>query len=262
MKIVRKGLLAATLMLMVGGCTEYRMFEESKSTEPTKISEEEQKGEMVFENKVVPFDRLDIRVYNQSSNGQLTSIVTSNVGTGGVSNQDTVAQLVSAQGTIDMPLIGRINVLGMTQFGLQDHLVELYKKYLRNPYVIVEFTNHRIFVIGEVNNPGVVQVEDGTMSLIEAIARSGDITDNADRTNVKVLRGDLRNPQVRVIDLNNLSAIRLSSLYLKPNDIIYVQPRYMKGFNQGVNEAIPTFSLLSSMLNPFVQVKAIKNWSD
>ena len=58
------------------------------------------------------------------------------------------------------------------------------------------------------------------MNLIEAIARSEDMTDYAERTNIKIIRGDLRRPVVRVIDLTQLNAIAASSLFLKPNDII------------------------------------------
>ena len=58
--------------------------------------------------------------------------------------------------------------------------------------------NQRVFVLGEVNTPGVVAVTNGTMNLVEAIARTGDMTDYAERTNIKIIRGDLRKPMVRV----------------------------------------------------------------
>lgn len=69
------------------------------------------------------------------------------------------------------------------------------------------------------------------MTVLEAIAQSGDLTDLAARDNVKIIRGDLRNPNVRTIDLANIVALNESSLFLRPNDIIYVQPRELKGYN-------------------------------
>ena len=142
----------------------------------------------------------------------------------------------------------------MTEDEAADYLIQQYQKYLRNPYVTVEIMNQRIYVLGEAKQPGVVQVTNGTMNLVEAVARSNDLTDFADRTNIKIIRGDLRRPEVRVVDLTHMSAISLSSLYLKPNDIVYVQPRAMKGYNMAFNEVAPPFQLLSSMLQPFVNI--------
>jgi polysaccharide export outer membrane protein len=95
------------------------------------------------------------------------------------------------------------------------------------------------------------------MNVLEAIAQSGDLTDLAARNNVKIIRGDLRNPTVRTIDLANIIALNESSLFLRPNDIIYVQPRNFKGYNQSFNEIMPYWNMLSSILDPFVKIKLI-----
>jgi polysaccharide export outer membrane protein len=95
------------------------------------------------------------------------------------------------------------------------------------------------------------------MNILEAIAQSGDLTDLAERNNVKIIRGDLRNPTVRSIDLANIVALNESSLFLRPNDIIYVQPRNLKGYNKAFEEIMPFWNTISSILNPFVQRKQI-----
>ncbi len=97
------------------------------------------------------------------------------------------------------------------------------------------------------------------MTVLEAIAQSGDLTDLGARENVKIIRGDLRNPQVRTIDLANIVALTESSLFLRPNDIIYVQPRDLKGYNAAFTEIMPFWQMVSSVLNPFVQRKQIMN---
>jgi polysaccharide export outer membrane protein len=254
--------LLLAVALLSAGCSmkEYRLFQdENLSDEPTRVSDGEYHDEMVFENIIAPNDRVAIMVYNQSGSGagQLTSMVSSRGGMNGAGAggaDESLGLLVTQKGTVRLPLIGTQKIAGLTEDEAANYLIKQYQKYLRNPYVTVEIMNQRIFVLGEVKQPGVVQVTNGTMNLVEAVARSHDLTDYADRTNIKIIRGDLRKPEVRVVDLTHMSAIGLTSLYLKPNDIVYVQPRSMKGYNMAFNEIAPPFQLLSTMLQPFVNI--------
>lgn len=261
--------LLLTLMaaLALSGCNmkQYTLFQdENLSEEPAQVSDQDYHDEMVFENIIAPNDRVAIMVYNQSAAGgnQLTSmIVSSSVGGGGAGEQanETLGSLVTQDGSVRLPLIGKQKIAGLTEDEASSFLIDQYKKYVRNPYVTVSIMNQRIFVLGEVRAPGVVAVTNGTMNLIEAIARTRDLTDYADRTSIKIIRGDLRKPEVRVIDLTQMSAISISSLYLKPNDIVYVEPRGMKGYNMAFNQIAPPFQLLSSILQPFVNIVYLKN---
>lgn len=258
MKITCKTVFTLLFAFSLAGCSmkEYRLFQdENLSGDPTVVSDAQYADEMVFENIIAPNDRVVINVYNQSSqnSGQLTSMVSSG-STKDEMSDENLGMLVTRKGNVRLPLIGEQRISGMTEDRAAAMLIEEYKKYLRNPYVTVEITNQRIYMLGEIEEPGVVQVTNGTMNLVEAIARSGDLTDYAERTNIKIIRGDLRNPDVRVVDLTQMDAIRISSLYLKPNDIVYVQPRTMKGYNMAFNEIAPPFQLLTAMLQPFVNV--------
>ena len=251
--------LGVLFALIFSGCSmkEYKLFQ--SSDEVTLVSQESYDDEVVFENIIAPNDRVDITVYIQAGQGsqQMTSMLTSRETNVSNDIQENVGLLVTQKGTVRLPLIGSFKIQGLTQDEASNKLIQEYKKYIRNPYVLVEIKNQRVIVIGEVKSPGIVSVTNGTMNVIEAIARSGDLTDYASRVNVKVIRGDLRNPEIRNIDMTNMSALSLSSLYLKPNDILYVQPRNMKGFNQAFNEISPLWNTMSAILNPFVQRKTL-----
>lgn len=185
-------------------------------------------------------------------------LATSDTTRQGLESIDAAAGLlVTQKGTVRLPLIGSVKVTGLTEDEASNILIKEYKKYIRNPYVVVEITNQRIIVIGEVKRPGIIPVVNGTMSLIEVISRSGYLTDIASRTNVQIIRGNLRNPKVRNIDLTNAESLLTASMLLQPNDIVYVQARQMDGFNKAFNEAVPFFNTISAMLNPFVQVSTI-----
>ena len=187
----------------------------------------------------------------------MTSILTSRTDNNLTAKGEDIGLLVTQKGTVRLPLIGSIELIGLTEDEATAKLIEQYKLYIKNPYVTTEIKNQRVVVIGEVKKPGVVSVTNGTMNVVEAIAQSGDLTDLAARDNIKIIRGDLRNPTVRTIDLANIVALNDASLLLRPNDIIYVQPRDLKGYNKAFDEIMPFWNMISSILDPFVKRKQI-----
>jgi polysaccharide export outer membrane protein len=96
---------------------------------------------------------------------------------------------VSADGTITYPLVGTIAVAGLTTKGLEEKMTELLiKDYLVNPQVnvfIKEFT--KISVLGQVKNPGAYELKAG-LTVVDAIALAGGLTDIADSNGTKVIR--------------------------------------------------------------------------
>ena len=265
--MMKKNLFFITALVFIfSGCgvKEYKLFQtQNEELEKTTVVDEKTyKEEVVFENVIAPNDRVDITVYIQSGEGnqQMTSMLTSRETNTSSTIQENIGLLVTQDGTVRLPLIGSFKVAGYTQDQASDILIQEYKKYIRNPYVLVEIKNQRVIVIGEVKTPGIVSVTNGTMNIIEAIARSGDVTDMASRSDIKVIRGDLRNPEIRNVDLTRMDAVSLSSLYLKPNDILYVQPREIKGYNRVFTDFMPFWETFSSVLNPFVQTKSLKGW--
>lgn len=251
--------------MLLSGCTirNDRLFQSDFSNgindSTTIISNEDYKTEKKFEYTIRPNDRLSIMVYIQSGAGsqQMNSILTSrNINTE-VENQENIGFLVTQDGNVRLPLLGAVNLTGFTQDEAANHLITEYQKYIRNPYVTVELMNQRVIVIGEVKKPGIVPILNGTMSLVEVISRSGDLTDMAARHNIKIIRGDLRDPEVRVVDISKLNELAITSLLLQPNDIVYVQPRELKGYNKAWDEVKPFFYMLSAILDPLNQRKTL-----
>ncbi len=260
-------LLATFIIFLVSGCSvkDDRLFQSKKIRDKntTIVSDEEYEGAVRFEYKIASNDRLAITTYVQSGTDsqQMNSILANTDTTRqGLDSIDAAAGLlVTQQGEVRLPLIGSINVIGLTEDQAADKLITEYKKYIRNPYVTVEITNQRIIVIGEVKQPGIVPVVNGTMNLIEVIARSGYLTEKASRTDIHIVRGNLRDPEIRSIDLTNGKSLLTTNLLLQPNDIVYVRAREMDGFNKAFSESMPFFQAVSTILSPFVQVSIIKD---
>lgn len=225
------------------------------------ISHSQYEHELHYENKITPNDRVSIHVYTKTglSEQYIRPIVNNiNTTTAALNRPEGTGILVTQDGTVRLPLINSIKIAGYTEDQASKVLINEYKKYIKNPYVTVKITNQRIIVIGKVTQPGVVPIVNGTMNLFEVIARSGGLKPLADRRDIKIIRGDLRSPEIRKIDLTSADAIRNSSLLLQPNDIVYVQARQMSGFNKAFKETVPFFSMISSMLEPFVQWTTIQ----
>lgn len=132
--------------------------------------------------------------------------------------------LVDAQGNIEMPLIGNVNLLGLTTQLARDSLKIRLNKYLVNPTVNIRIRNFKVTVLGEVSNPGVYTVPNEKITLIEALGLAGDMTIFAKRINVLVIRENKRERQFVKLDLTSKEFFESDYYYLHSNDIIYVEP--------------------------------------
>ena len=264
MKTYQYPLFGALMLLILGGCSAdtFRMFGGTSQSAAT-IPDDQYQKDVEFEWKVSKGDRVEIIVVNQSS-GEGEQQLNQVLNTGGrmqtsLTRDGTDGFLIPNDGTVRLPLIGEVVIEGMTERQASEKIRSAYLHYLKHPFVSVKILNQKLFVLGEVRKPGVVQVTHGTMTMFEALAYSGDLTDEADRTSVKIIRGGLRNPSLREINLADFSSLKLTSLILQPNDIVYIQPRSMKSYNVAFKEQMPFFEMLHAMLNPFVDYANIKN---
>jgi polysaccharide export outer membrane protein len=103
-------------------------------------------------------------------------------------------------------------------------LVEnLYRKVLlNNPIIELKITNLKVTLLGEVKAQGSYNLVKDKTTLVELIGEAGGISDKADERTVKIIRGTERNPQVTVIDLNDISSINDPKAVLQSGDIIYI----------------------------------------
>lgn len=147
----------------------------------------------------------------------------------GVSSTGTVGgnaggYIVEADGAIQFPQLGKIQVAGMKRKQLVDLLTKMLVKFVNDPLVTVEFLNFKITVLGEVGHQGTFNIPDGKVTLIDAISLAGDLPLTARRDNITVIRE--RNGKREFGKINVLSANVFGSPYyvLQQNDVVYVEP--------------------------------------
>lgn len=134
---------------------------------------------------------------------------------------------VSAEGTIDYPVLGQLKVEGMSRSELAAFIKGeiMGRGLIKDPVVTVEFLNVGVSVLGEVTLPGRFDLNVDQMTLIEALSLAKDLTIQGNRKNIKVLRKEGDKIQTYVVDITDAKGLVQSpAYYLKQGDIIYVEP--------------------------------------
>ena len=131
---------------------------------------------------------------------------------------------VEFDGTVRIPVVGRVKIQGMTIREVQEFLENKFSEFYNKPFVIVKVLNKRVIIFnGQGNSTTVVSLIHENTTLFEAIAESGGIQEQGKAYRIKLIRGSLKAPKVYLIDLSNLDGITHADLTLQANDIIYVE---------------------------------------
>lgn len=244
---INKLIILFSIILLLTGCAkkeEFILFQTAQTNEKNSKQNKEKTPEISY--KIAPRDKLDIQVFNYS---ELTTKINVN------SDPTDRATTVASDGTVTMPLLGRVKISELTKEEASLMLQERYREFLKQPEVKIEILNQRIYVIGEVNKPGVVPLVEESISLIEAIAQAGDINIYGERRSIKIIRGDHRNPTISSVDLTKLASLQTNDLMLTPGNVVYVEPNNMRATNVNIGEYLPMLQLVNSILSPFTNIK-------
>lgn len=131
---------------------------------------------------------------------------------------------ISDEGTIDLPLVGRIALAEMTPAEAEAALREALLEYLQKPTVNVRHVNFSVTVLGEVKMPGVYSVPGGNAHILQALGRAGDITLYGQRDNVLLVRNAGEHKGYYRLNLNASDFMSSPQFHLQNNDVIYVPP--------------------------------------
>ncbi len=248
-------ILYILIISILVGCTtkeQFVLFNKADFNQSKMEMDNQEFKNIKFEYKVVPHDRVSLIVYQHPE----FSISTLGNGT------SDRGILVNSKGDIRLPLVKSIHIAGLTQTEAQEKIESAFRRYIKSPDIYFEVLNKRAYVVGEVNRPGEVKLDNEQLSLIQVLAKAGDLTDSANRRAIMILKSGDDRVNSQIVDLTNFNSLKNANLMIKPNDIVYVLPNSMKPFNVGVNEVNPIFGLISNALSPFITIKLLKNWSN
>lgn len=200
----------------------------------------------VHDNYIVaPNDQLQIEVYTNKGEELIDP---NNALTDDQPETQTTPPIYQVQpdGTVELPIVGQSTLKGLTISEVNQQLEEKYSVFYKDPFVLTKFLNKRVIVLGATEGK-VIPLENEGMNLLEVLALAGGVNNDAKGHNIRWIRGDLSNPQVRVIDLTTIEGMARANLQVQPNDIIYVEP-IRRPFTEGLKDVVPILSLLTSVL--------------
>lgn len=148
--------------------------------------------------------------------------------------------IVDPSGTITLPVIGAVTVMGKTAIQTQALIQEKANIYLKEASVQVKVLSFKVTLMGELRMPGVYYNYSSSLTVIEAIGMAGGVTDNADHTNLLVVRRTPTGSKSYRIDVTKKKLFSSEAYYLQPNDMIYVNADKLKN----VNLTLPTYSFI------------------
>ncbi len=162
--------------------------------------------------------------------------------------------VIDAHGNIRIPSIGEVNVLGFTveevRENLEARLLQDYFKDEANVFVTVKLAGIRYTINGEIANPGSRIIYRDQVSIMEAIANSGDITITGDRKDVVIIRSYPAGQKVHHIDLTSIEAMNSPYYFVQPNDLILINPLPQKAWGTGLT-GLQSFTTIASIITAF-----------
>jgi protein involved in polysaccharide export with SLBB domain len=208
-------------------------------------------GELQFGSPAGQVSSLSPRTSSASGRGAQVSR------TGSSGSGSGLELLVQANGLVAMPVVGQVHLSGLSLHQADSTLQVLYSTYYVAPFVQTRVTNNRVIILG---SPGgvVVPLSNDNMNLLEVLALAGGVDGNGGgasglyryggkTSNVRIIRGNLKNPQVEQIDLSTIAGMRRANLQMEPNDIVYIEP-VRRPFLEGLADTGPVISAIGTVL--------------
>ena len=177
--------------------------------------------------------------------------VTTNNGGNSLELMQLDGYLVSETLTINFPVLGLLSVADMTTQSFSDFLKHKLESegHLKNPSVNVRLINSKVMVLGEVNSPGTYNFTEQNITLLQALANAGDLAITGKREDITVIREEDGLRKIGHVDLTSSDWLDGEFSYVKPNDVIIVNPSAPKVKSAGFVGNLPTlFSVVSLVL--------------
>jgi polysaccharide biosynthesis/export protein len=182
-----------------------------------------------FDTPIRPNDVLSIRVTSLSTEdmaiingGVMNNSANNNGNMGNFANGP--AYMVDKDGFITMSYIGGVKLGGLSIPQAETMLAERFSRFTKNPVVNMRYQNHKVTVMGEVGMPREIPMQTERLTLLEAIALSGEMKLTGKRNNVMIIREVNGKRIFGSVDLTSALAFQSPFFYLRNNDVVYVEP--------------------------------------
>lgn len=205
-------------------------------------------------NKTYQISKDDVLSLRMYSNDGFKPIRIGLEGVGGArgagGSTGSLSYRVQSNGNVKIPILGEFKISGISLKEAELLIEKRLAQYYKDPFVILEVLNKRVYLFTSGSNAQVVNLPNDNTTLFEVLAQAGGITGVGNAKRIKIIRGDLRDPVVYLIDLSKVESLPSSDLIMQANDIIYIDP--VINFAANITGDIASIlSLVSSILLVF-----------
>lgn len=210
------------------------------------------------EYKLQPHDMIYVQIYSSLDNTSLALFQSTGQNPNTLQGSDQSLYLTSYEvdndGNIDLPTIGKINVLGMSIEETQNAIKQKAEEFSEGITVTCRMVTFRIKVAGEVNKPGIYTFYQPSVNIFDALLAAGDLTYYGNRQKVRIVRKSETEDAIYTLDIRKASVMKNKNYYLRPGDIVYVEPNKNTKTLQTIN---PPLTTITSSLSLIASVVAI-----
>lgn len=165
--------------------------------------------------------------------------------------QQTTGFLVDKNGEIELALVGKIKVTGLTTYQARELVREKVSLFYKEPNVQLRFANFKVSVLGEVTAPSTYTLPNEKVSILDALSLAGDLTIYGKRENVLIVRDNNGKKEFARLNLNSSDIFSSPFYYLKQNDVVYVEPNKRK-VSASNSAQIQTIGVIASVVSVIV----------
>ena len=230
-RITKFGLVALLMAVLFASCVPQKKMLYLKNAQLAALHQSiNYVNERSVNYKLQPGDNLYIRFNNIADEHGAASLTGDNLSRTVSSDASIYLQsyTIDEDGYIELPLIGKIELKNLTVDEAKAILQTELDKYIKQTTIIVKLSNFNLTVLGEVTRPGTFKVYQSQINLFEAVAMAGNMTNFAKNDEVKIIRQTDDGSEIITVDMGSADILSSPYYYLKPNDIIYVEPLKIK----------------------------------
>jgi polysaccharide export outer membrane protein len=208
---------------------------------------------------------INVRSYSEEANKAFNQNSNLNMGMG--ANESFFflnGYTVSPDGNIEVPVLGKVFVLGLTIEEIQEVFQRKLDQYFQHGAVIahVQLAGIRFTVVGDVQAPGRYVIYQSQVNIFEALASAGDVTLVGDRRQVQIIRQFPEGARLYDLDLTRQSAINDPRFFIQPNDIVNVKPLRQKSWGigtTGIQTLTLTLGAVASVLLIITSINTLRS---
>lgn len=221
-----KTILLLGMALFLGACASKKKvnFLQDRALSPNAAKLFENS---TFEYRIQSNDILSIRILGLDAETHAYFNVESQTGNYSMNNTSLYVNgySVDGDGYIELPTVGKMLLKGKTVNEAQAFVQKKINDYFNNATVILKLVSFKISVIGEVNTPGYFYVYNNQVTILEAVALAGGMTDFGNKEKVTLVRQTEKGSQSLYVDMSQSDVLSSEYYYLLPNDVLYIPSR-------------------------------------